>query len=258
MGVDLVVVSWKSPTDLRGFLNAYVDAHIGFSNSLWVVLNEYDEEDVDVVSQYPFARIVLNSENEGYARAVNAGVKQGDRAVIGIFNADTRILPGVVEKCHQELLSHDEWGVLGPRTVDDEGRLTFAGVTGSSVTPQLRHWKEADRGQADDILEDGPTVLGAAYFIKRNVWDELTQCPDYRKVAPDVEGAFLPTPHYYEETYCSYHARHHGYKCVYYGPMHMIHRWHKASPVGGFADALFEVSRKQFRAACDAHGMDHD
>lgn len=257
-GVDIVVVAWKSPTDLRGFLNSWLDAQISIPTDLWVVLNEFGSEDIDVASQYPSVHVILNTENEGYARAVNQGVKQGDRPVVGIFNADTRFLPRVVEKCNQALRAHKEWAVLGPRTVDDDGMLTNAGVVGSQAEPQIRFWKERDRGQADDVLTECPTVFGAAYFIKRSVWNELTDCSEFRKVAPDAEGAFLPTPHYYEETYCSYHARHHGYKCVYYGPVHMVHRWHKASPVGGFADSLFEVSRKTFREACDAHSIEHD
>lgn len=257
-GVDLVVVSWKSPTDLRGFLNAHIDAQIGVPHKLWVVVNEADEEDIEVTAQFPFAHVILNSDNKGYARAVNQAARLGEHGIIGIFNADTRILHGVVESCCEELLSHEDWGVLGPRTVDDEGRLTNAGVLGTGQSPMIRCWMEQDRGQADDVLEDCPTVLGAAYFIKRSVWNELARCPDFLKVAPDAEGAFLPTPHYFEETYCSYHARQHGYKCVYYGRVHMIHRWHKASPVGGFADSLFEVSRKIFKEACDVHSIEHD
>lgn len=202
MKVDLVVVSWKSPMDLRGFLNAYFDAHISVSHKLWVVVNESDDEDIEVLSQYPSVSVTLNHENEGYARAVNQAVKLGRSEVVAIFNADTRILSGVVEACYEQLTTHKDWAVVGPRQVDDEGKLTYAGVAGTQSAPQLRFWMQRDRGQADGILEDCPTVLGAAYFIKRSVWNELAQCPDYLKAAPDAEGAFLPTPHYYEETYC--------------------------------------------------------
>jgi hypothetical protein len=102
------------------------------------------------------------------------------------------------------------------------------------------------------------TVSGSAFFVKRSVWRELTYCPLFTDVVPDAVGAMLPTPHYYEETWVSWHAWGHGYKVVYYGPVVVGHKWHRASPIGGFADQVMAVSREMFRAACDHHGLSHD
>jgi hypothetical protein len=101
-------------------------------------------------------------------------------------------------------------------------------------------------------------VSGSAYFIKRKVWDFLTECPTYREVAPKARGAFLPTSHYFEETFCSYHAQAHGWKVMYYGPVVIRHEWHQASPVGGWAERQFPVSQKYFREACGRHGIPCD
>jgi GT2 family glycosyltransferase len=137
--------------------------------------------------------------------------------------------------------------------------ITHAGIFGTNDKPALRGWKRPDDGQFDEIRDDALSVSGSAYFIKRLCWDELTNCSKYRKIAPDAVGAFLPTPHYYEETFCSYHAREHGWKVVYDGETSMVHKWHKASPVGGVAEKKhMPESRKMFRAACDMHGITHD
>ena len=72
----------------------------------------------------------------------------------------------------------------------------------------------------------------------------------------------LPTPHYYEETWCSYLARHRGYNVVYDGSVSIGHSWHASSPKPGegysHADAQFKVSQSIFRNACDQLGIERD
>lgn len=83
-------------------------------------------------------------------------------------------------------------------------------------------------------------------------------CEVYQQLHPGVGGAFLPTTHYYEETWYCYHVASHGYKVMYFGEAEMVHRWHKSSAQGGWADRQMPISRAQFRAACDAHGIERD
>ena len=86
------------------------------------------------------------------------------------------------------------------------------------------------------------------------MWDELSDC--YQQ--PSGSGAFLETPHYYEETFCSDHAKSHGYKVVYFGESTFIHKWHQSSPIGGSADRKMTKSRDMYREACERLGIDHE
>jgi hypothetical protein len=148
-------------------------------------------------------RVISSEENTGYARACNFAASFGcDHDVLGLFNADIILTPDSVDECVTALLSQPDWAVLGPRQVDSKGRITHAGIVGTQAAPRHRGWHRADRGQFTDVLDDVPTVSGAAYFIKRHVWDELTSCPIYRRSAPEALGAFLPTKHFHEETFC--------------------------------------------------------
>jgi GT2 family glycosyltransferase len=207
----------------------------------------------------------LCPNNIGYAKACNSAASAVERyhiprKTIAFFNADTRLKPGVLDQCHWLLHQNPDWGVIGPKQVNDEGLITHAGIFGTNTKPELRGWKKKDVGQFNEIRDDAVSVSGSAYFVKRTCWDEMTECPIYKEIAPDALGAFLPTRHYYEESFASYHARAHGWKVVYCGVgADMIHRWHKASPVGGVAEKVYmPESRKMFREACDKHGIDHD
>lgn len=257
-GVDLVVVNYKTPGDLREFCRSVINHEPTVPWTLTVVNVSPTVEDLTVgMWAESWGAIHLSSaENIGYARACNTGASHGALSVIALLNADVRLTAGAVDDCAQALMAHPTWGVLGPRQVDDRGLVTHAGIFGERSAPKHRAWLTPDSAVYADVVP-AVTVSGAAYFIKRSVWDELTACPQYRAVAT-ADGAFLPTPHYFEETYCSYHALEHGYEVIYYGPVCIIHRWHQASQVGGWAEKQFPISQALFRYACDAHSIPHD
>lgn len=264
--LDLTVVNYRTPQDLDRFVESVI-AHADDLDITLVVANVAPGADdlaagaAAVARSRPRVRVVhlAFEDNVGYGRACNAGAALGSAEVLGVFNADTQVTDGVLGACHDALVAHPRWGPLGPRQVDHEGRITAGGTFGTPEHPRIRGFREPDTGQCSDVRDDAVTVAGSAYFVRRQVWQELTRCPTFRSVAPDALGAFLPTPLFYEETFCSYHAAAHGYHNVYYGTVSMIHSWHRSiHATDAPAAALFERSRAMFRTACDAHGIPHD
>jgi GT2 family glycosyltransferase len=265
MSLDVVVVDYRTPWDLSAFLASYA-AFPPTDAKLWVVLVSPDggslEADLALSAQWETVldfEVIVFEDNVGYSKACNFAATKGTGDVIAFFNADVVLTEGALDECAQALRSTPQWGILGPRQVDAENRFTAGGVFGPPTQPQQRNWLSTDVGQCSDVRPDALTVSGAAYFIKRDLWWSLTGCELYRQVAGEPEGAFLSTPHYYEETWCSYHARAHGALCVFYGPVKIVHKWHQASEPGGWADQQMAVSREAFRYACDRHnGIPHE
>lgn len=258
VSIDLIVVNYHTPTDLDQFL-ASLDRHPPATAATLTVVdvaagNRY-EHTFDWAGGTARRHGIVS--NIGYARACNLAADRGTSDVIALFNADIELSAGAVDDCHDALLAHSEWGIVGPRQVDHARRIRHAGIFGSHASPVHRGWREPDRGQYTDVRE-AVTVSGSAYFVKRTVWNDLTDCALFRDIAPDARGAFLPTAHYYEETWCSYHAWAHGHKVMYYGPATIIHKWHRASPVGGWAERQMPLSRDYFRSACDLHMIPRD
>lgn len=255
MPIDLVVVNYHTPHDLAAFLASLDRFPPTTCATLTVVdVETTDTEPATIEWAAGTARRIAVSDNIGYARACNLGAQDGTGDIIGLFNADIEATAHAIDFCTAALVASDDWGALGPCQVDTRNRIRHAGIFGSNAAPVHRGWNEIHRNQYVDIRE-AVTISGSAYFIKRRVWDELTACPLYRDIAPDATGAFLPTSHYYEETYCSYHAREHGHRVMYYGPVTMVHKWHQASPVGGWAELQMPISREYFRKACAHHMM---
>lgn len=199
-GIDLVVVSYRTPGDLAAFLGS-LEAHrptVPWSVTVVNVDPLADDKAVAVewVERHPQAAGIAFDHNVGYARACNRGAQLGRREVVAFFNADVRLTPNALDECYWALKSDPAWGILGPRQVDDDGRLTAAGIVGTNEAPRHRGWHERDVGQFRDVRDDVVTVAGSAYFVRRDVWDRLRHDPLYQEVSGGAEGAMLPTPHY--------------------------------------------------------------
>lgn len=261
-GIGCVVVNYRTNDDLERFVRSWVETKPD-DVDCWLLIM-----DVDPLDQSVGAHLAIRHEdveytridNVGYARACNIGADKFRFGTLAFFNADVVLRPGAIADCVAALKSLDTCAVVGPRQVDDRGRLTAAGILGTEAAPKHRGWLEHDIGQYQDVLSV-PTVAGSAMFVNRKIWLELTNCPLFQSAAPGAIGAFLPTPFYYEETFLCYHARSHGYENLYYGLSTVVHNWHssvKKNDAEDWAAARLKESREMFREACRIHAIPCD
>lgn len=266
--IDLCVVSYNTRPLLERFLNT-LHENLNLENKYWnlyIADNESTDDTVDWFRQndeeYLIDRIFFN-KNIGYSAACNQLASKGSNSIIGLLNADVWIKNEDITKICKIFNEEKDIHILGPKQRDEYGLIRHAGIIGTNTHPTHRGWMQPDPG--DSLYRDRincVTVSGSAYFIRRSVWNALTNNTKYRELYPDAKGAFLPTPHYYEETWCSYFARHLGYNVVYDGSASIGHSWHASSPKPGegysHADAQFKISQSIFRSACDYMGIERD
>lgn len=270
--IDLCIVNYNTRALLQRFLNSL---HYDLLSSggavskrwnLYITDNNSTDDFVPWIRQfddsYLIDRLFLR-ENIGYSAACNMMASKGSGEIIGLLNGDVWMTSGDVCAIEKIFNENPDIHILGPKQRDEHGLITHAGIVGTNSAPQHRGWRQAD--PADVLYKDRincVTVSGAAYFVRRDVWETMTNHHKYREVAPNAKGAFLPTPHYYEETWCSYFARHLGYNVVYDGSVSIGHSWHASSPKPGEGisevDKNFPISREIFRAACDHIGIERD
>lgn len=179
-----------------------------------------------------------------YARSVNLALSIGDGDIVLALNADTQML----EPADSILALFDNdrtIGVVGPRQIDSALRITHGGIFGTNTRPEFRAWQQRlgyspDTGDTRDAI----TVSGSVYFARRTVWEKL--------------GGFLPTRHFYEETWLSYLARHRGYRVVYTGASTWLHEFNQSPTDPAWRARVAAESRETFRAACAAEGIECD
>jgi len=260
--IDLCVVNYNTRPLLQRLLNTL---HSDYQPDVWnLYLADNDSPDDSCewalrnISNYHYTDFIRN-KNIGYSAAVNDLARLGSGDIIAILNADVWMKTADVSSMQAFFDKNSDIHISGPKQRDEDGYITHAGIVGTNIKPVMRGWKEFDpKDQKYRDVTDCVTVSGSAYFIRREVWEAMTSNKEYLSIVPSAVGAFLPTPHYYEETWCSYFARHLGYNVVYNGQVSIGHSWHKSSPLNGEADKKFKVSQKIFRDACDALGIERD
>lgn len=176
-----------------------------------------------------------------YAQSVNTTLNDGRAEFVLALNADTRMLepPAAV----LDLFDSDPTiAVVGPRQVTSDERIVHGGIFGTNQAPEFRCWQAPLLLHLDETADtrDAVTVSGSVYFARRSVWDEL--------------GGFLDTPHFYEETWLSYLARHRGHRVVYTGSTTWIHEFNQSPTTEGWRARVAAQSREIFRAACNREG----
>jgi GT2 family glycosyltransferase len=251
-GVDLLVVDHQTPPKLRRMLASIHDEDHPLA--VWIGLVDSPESQGIARDFHPHTghpgEVKNWVENVGYNRAINRLGTLGTHEIIACCNSDIEFRPGVLTELAQATWTHPDWGVVGPRQTDDRHRLSAGGIFGTSEKPRHRGWR-ATEGY-EDIRDDAVYVAGSVVFMRRTVWDELTNCPDYRAVC-DEPGPWLDVQHFYGDAWLSAHARAHGYKAVYYGATTVTHS------VGARRISQRDKADKaRFRAACDAHEIPHE
>ncbi len=264
-GTNVVMCVFRTPGDANDFLRSAYAYPPSPEWTITVAQVAPRDEDTKAMSgwfSWPKFSEWQSTDNCGYGAAVNGAVSllHEPYDTLAIFNADVVMAPGVFDACRNALWSNDEWGILGPRQVNAKNQLVAAGIFGPQTAPAHRGWLEHDNGQYSDVRDDSVYVAGSAMWIKRVVWDELTECPIWKEFTGGAPGALLEAhPIFYEESAMALHARAHGFASVYFGPAVITHKLSqsiKANKVN--ATSIMKESRELFRSFCDAHSIEHE
>lgn len=248
----MVVVNYKTDDLLDRFVRSYEEYRPRTRSRLTVV----DVESEDVYSP-PVAgyRWIAHRENVGYAYACNDAVRTLDPRVefLAFFNADTMFVNAdCVDRCVKFFEENPRAGVVGPLQYKIDGTVTHAGFFGTRRTPRERAFGQPV-GKEFMSDKEAVTVSGSAMFVRRETWDEMFSCGIYQQQFPGVNGSFLPTQHYFEDTGLAYHAQAHGWQVWYLGSASMVHE-HMKSP--GKPSQYYLNSQATFRTFCAAHEME--
>lgn len=125
--LSIVAVSYRSKTVLIECLASLEVDGGGIKRETFVVDNEPTDRTLEAVTRaFPQARGVANTENVGFARAVNQGIAATTGEFVLIINPDCFVERGTLAGLMGYLRTHPRTGVVGPRMVGREGKLQYS------------------------------------------------------------------------------------------------------------------------------------
>jgi len=122
--VSIIIVNWN----LREFLHGCVKSIRSRSGSLIVETIVVDNASGDgsirmMEEEFPEVSRIINTENAGFARACNQGMKEAGGRYIFLLNNDAELLEGALAFLVEFMDAHPDIGVCGPRVVNGDGTL---------------------------------------------------------------------------------------------------------------------------------------
>lgn len=267
--LDAIIINYRTPQltgrCVRSWLD-YADAHLDAGIRVRLTVVDVDPDPAQpTIAHAQLAghdvQVLVLPWNAGYSGACNRAAQLTDAPMLAFLNADTRLTNAdCIPTMMQFFADHpDDAHIAGPLQVDDRGLVRHGGIFGSQEAPQHRDFGEpvTDLHRTN---QRAVTVSGSAYFVRRSTWNKLRDCPLFQEqIDPGCPGAMLRTPHYFEETWVSYHGSAHRQHSWYVGEAEMEHLY-DSSPHDDVADTgrLFATSKPIFTRACDVHHIRHD
>jgi GT2 family glycosyltransferase len=262
--VDLLVCNYNTKDKLKRLLDTLHADHEDDVWNLYVADNGSQDGSHEwlksVRDDYDIEAIFKNP-NVGYSAAINAMGACSGSEILCAVNADTWFSTHHVQQSYMSFVGNPSQGVMGPKQMDEQGRIRHGGIfwDGGKNNPIHRGWAEFDL--EDGLYKDTTpcwTVSGSLYYVRRDYWEKLTNHPTQRKIQGRELGPMLDTFMYFEETYVSVAAPYFDYEVIYNGNIETAgHTWH-ASNNPGDNSHHFHSSKNKYVEACNAMGFHHE
>lgn len=165
--VSIVIVTFQSADVLPACAQA-MHALTYRDYEVVVVDNaSHDDSATQAEQCWPAATVIRNTENRGFAAAVNQGVAQGRGRIVVTLNPDTEVQPEWLGALVAALDADETLGVAGSVIVDPQGQVVHTGGIIDTTTWRTQHVHAlADAAQVQ-------FVTGAGLAMRRADWDAL-------------------------------------------------------------------------------------
>lgn len=253
MKLTVVIVNYKVEHFLVQCLHSVSRSMQGIDGEVIVVDNASGDGSIDYVRRmFPDFTYIENSENVGFARANNIGIRRGTGEYVMLLNPDTFIDEQLIPDCIHLLDSDPSIGATGVRMLNQDGTFAlesrrgvptpftaFCKMTGlNSLFPHSHtfgryYMRYLDEHEANPV----EVISGACMFIRRSVLDKCGLLDEnffmygedidlsYRMLQTGHRNYYLPTLmlHYKGE---SSNKNTYHYVYIFYQAMYIFFRKH--------------------------------
>ncbi len=187
MDISVVIVSWNSQAIVAQCLEALTRHRSKYSFEIILVDNASSDGTPDMAaSRFPQVRLIRNSENLGFAKANNIGIRQAKGRYVCLMNSDIVIRDACFDRMIEYLEQHADIGILGPKLLNPDLTLQDSCQSFPTLWNNLcealslnrlfprsrffseRHWIFF----AHDRICDVPVLPAAFWLVRREAFEQ--------------------------------------------------------------------------------------
>ncbi|HNR16679.1 MAG TPA: glycosyltransferase [Chitinophagaceae bacterium] len=224
--LSVIIVNFNVKHFLEQCLHSVLKAAEGMATEVIVVDNNSSDNSIHyLLPKFPTVKFIANTENLGFAKACNEGLKASSGNYILFLNPDTIVPEDCFKKCISFFEQHTQAGALGVKMLDGSGRFlkeskrAFPSPLTSlyklfglaKLFPRSKTFSTYHLGHlAENKNHEVDVLAGAFMMVKKEILEKI--------------GSFDETFFMYgEDIDLSYRIQKAGYKNYYFADCSIIH-----------------------------------
>ncbi len=178
----LVILNYNGVKFLKKFLPLVIK-HSSADADVWVADNCSTDDSVKLLKEeFPSVKLIINTENGGYATGYNVALRQINADYYILLNSDIEVTENWIKPIIELLESDKSIAACQPkiRSYYDKEKFEYAGASGGFIDKfgypfcrgRIFQSLEVDKGQYDDSREVF-WATGACMFVRSDVFHKL-------------------------------------------------------------------------------------
>jgi GT2 family glycosyltransferase len=189
MTISIIIVHFKTFELTDRCIRNIINSNSQIEYEIIVIDNDSNDGAAKkIINNFPLVKWVLNSENEGFGRANNLGVKYAKGEYILLLNSDMIVNPETLDKTIEILINNSKIGALGCKLTNEDGSDQksvyfhvgdFEGVLKDNLFYNYLFYKQPTKIKG---------IMGAFMLIPKKVFEEVGGFdPDFFMYAEELE-----------------------------------------------------------------------
>ena len=236
MKLSIVIVSYNVRSYLEQCLQSVRKSLEGIEGEVWVVDNRSQDDSVEVLRRdYPWVRLIANTENMGFARANNLAIRQSQSDYVLLLNPDTIVEEPTLRGVLDFMDAHPEAGGAGVMMHNSDGTLAPESRR-ALPTPWVSALKMLGftrRYYMSHLPWDQPcrieVISGAFCFLRRKALDQIGLLDeDFFMYGEDIDLSYRLLKGGWQNWYLPLSITHFKGKSTYKSDYRYVHNFYQA------------------------------
>lgn len=245
MKLSVIIVNYNVEHYLEQCLCSVRQAINGLEADVWVVDNaSTDESMAHLPVKFPDVHFVANTENVGFSRANNIGIRASEGEYVLLLNPDTVVGEEVLKDCIRFLDAHPEVGATGVAMLKADGGFawesrrglptpftSFCKMSGlCALFPKSRRFGRYYMRYLDRTIPNEIEVISGAFnMLRREALNKVGLLDeDFFMYGEDVDLSFRLLQHGYKNYYLPHRILHYKGESTQKTSLRYVHIFYEA------------------------------
>lgn len=139
--LSIITVGYKSENTIGPFLDSIQKSKDGLKKEVIIVDNYPQDHCVEFAKKHHFKpKVLINTENVGFSKAINKGIKASTGKYILIINPDTRIKGNSLKLLYDFAEKHPILGAVAPKLLYNDGKIQPSVYMFPTICNAIKHY----------------------------------------------------------------------------------------------------------------------